>query len=63
MPKFRFVRDYSGYSRGNQFVTIEAETEEEAKVKADDFDFDQSEVVTDIIRDDRESHDGWEIFK
>ena len=55
MPEFNLSREWSGYSRGTDFMTVEADTLEEALEMADwSEDYDQE-----VTRDDREKEE-WE---
>lgn len=55
MPEFNLSREWSGYSRGTDFMTVEADTLEEALEMAEwSEDYDQE-----VTRDDREKEE-WE---
>ena len=55
LKKYTFTREFSGYCRGYETVTVEAENKEKALELAEDSYPDEEE----IIRDDRERED-WE---
>lgn len=54
--KFTFTRQFSGYSRGTDTVTVEADSEEEAIEAVEYMDEDDREVVRDDTKVDE-----WEL--
>ena len=58
MKTFKLTRDWSGYCRGIDEISIEADSLEEAIKKAQCYST-QGMIETDVVRDDREYCD-WE---